>query len=125
MADNSQTLNWSAQTAAASAQSSAAWAPTCVINNQSGQIVYARTDGVTAVAQAAGTVEIASGATVVLANGQPLPNNNVAPNKDQSESKGWTAQQGYTNATLYPTAPNFVSLIPAASASGTINVSFQ
>ena len=102
-----QTLIWTGQTAAASATSSP-YSSTCVVEKQSGQTVYARTDGQVAVIQAAGTVEVANGATVVLTNEQPLPNASTRPDEDVTGLPGWTAEQGFTNSSLYPV----VSLIP-------------
>lgn len=119
MSANSQTLTWSAQTAAVTVTPNPdVYAKTVIIENESGQVCYARYDGTAAVAAAAGTAEIPSGSIVILLNEGPLPNSNTTPNADQSESEGWTAQTAYTPGTT-------LSIIPAASATGTVNVTFQ
>lgn len=127
MADASQTLTWAGQTTVVTVTGSAD-APACVIENNSGQLIYARNDGVAAVVAAAGTIAIAAGATVVLDNTLPLQNANVLSNAakyyngvttafDQSESVNWTAQTGLVTDSL--------SLIPAAAATGTVTITFQ
>lgn len=136
MAANSQTLIWTSQTAAVFVTSPAPYSSEIVIQNNSGQEIFARADGVAAVYGAAGTVAIASGQTATLDNGQQLPDEDLKPNNSQgipntssytdiSTIPGWTPQQGYQNTTLYSTAPNIVSVIPAASASGNVTVTFQ
>jgi hypothetical protein len=127
MADASQTLTWNTQTAAVTVTGSAD-APTCVIENNSGQLIYARNDGVVAVVAAAGTIAIESGATIELDNTLPLQNPNVLSNAakyyngvtgafDQSWSTNWTAQSNLVTDSL--------SLIPVASATGTVTITFQ
>ncbi len=63
-------------------------------------------------------------------NQQPLVNANTGTWRDgvdggfdQSEAPGWTAQQN--NTALYATAANFASVIPSASASGTLTSIFR
>jgi hypothetical protein len=131
MAANSQTLNWTSQTAAS--VSAVTYSPVIIVENFSGQTVYARADGQAAVAQAAGTIEIANGATEVLDNGQPLVNANTGAYKgnggtgafDQSEAAGWTARQNNLGQYADAAHATVVSLVPAASATGTVNVTFQ
>jgi len=129
MADASQTLNWTNQSAAVTVTGSAD-APACVIENNSGQLIYARNDGVAAVVAAAGTIAIENGTTAVLDNELPLQNANVSGGVakysdgvtgafDQSDAVNWTAQTGLVTDSL--------SLIPAVTVVGpaTITITFQ
>jgi hypothetical protein len=138
MADNSQTITWNSSGAAQAAESAGAYADTIVIANYSGQAISVRSDGTAAVVGAAGTVEIANATIASISNGQAFPNSNVTTTSaakyycgvdganDQSEAINWTAQTGYANANAWSSGyPNYVSIIPAASTSGTVTVTFQ
>lgn len=114
--------------------SSSPFAATVVVSNNLGAAIslFVRTDGGTAslAANTPNQTEIPPFTELLMANGQPLPNSNtgvwrdgVDGGFDQSENVGWTAQQN--NAAQYATAPNFVSVIPSASASGTVTITFQ
>jgi membrane-bound inhibitor of C-type lysozyme len=129
MADNSQTIGpWTNQSAAVTVTGSAD-APACVIENNTNVILYARNDGVTAVAQANGTEAIDPGATAILDNELSLQNANVSGSAakyqngvtgafDQSEAVNWTAQTGLVTDSL--------SIIPGNTTnSGTVTITFQ
>jgi hypothetical protein len=110
------------------------WAAAVVVSNNlgAGISLFVRTDG-GAASLAASTLnqtEVPPLTELTVANLQPLVNANTGAWRDgvtgafdQSEAAGWTAQQN--NAALYATAPNFASVIPSASASGTVTITFQ
>lgn len=101
----------------------AQWYSTIVVENASGVAQYVRTDGVVAVAAAAGCEQVPIGATMAFPNQQPLPNANG--NGGVPLKFGFTTQQNnmpYTNVG----DPTYVSVIAAAgSATGDVTVSLQ
>lgn len=96
--------------------------PTIVVENATTATLAVAVDGGTATTGAT-THELAVGpnSTASFPNAQPLPNANV-PGTDYSGGPGvgWTAQKGYVG-----TAMTVCSVIPQASTSGSVTVSFQ
>ena len=129
MTANATTLS-SVSPTAASVQVPAFY-QTIVIENSSGGPVYVRTDGVTAVASAAGTECVPTGATLAFPNQQPLPNSHVSnPLLPLANNAGWTSQLAVvggvsTNPFYASNYGTYVSVIGGTGASGPVTVSLQ
>ena len=115
----SQTFAYSAA-ATESHFSSNEYYSTIVVDNATGEPLNVCTDGGTAVA-GAGTdmLTVPAGQCVAFGNLQPLPNANV-PGTDRTASIGWDVQNGYVGTNL-----TYCSVIPQASATGEVTISFQ
>jgi hypothetical protein len=100
--------------------SSSEYYTTIVVDNATPVALNVATDGGTAVA-GAGTnmLTVPPNSIAEFGNLQPLPNADV-PGTNYTARTGWTAQQGYLGTTL-----TFCSVIPQASTSGEVTISFQ
>lgn len=127
---NSQTFTY-AGTATESHYSSTEFYSTIVVQNDTAEPIFVAIDGGTATAGGNNEEQVEAGQTFEFDNEQRLPNESVKPNNSQgvpntstyadvSTIPGWTAQQGYIG-----TSPTYVSVIPLASATGDVTVSFQ
>ena len=121
-AANSQTFAYAAA-ATESHFSSTEYYDTIVVTNGTAVALAVAVDGGTAVAGATThNLEVPANSTVEFDNEQTagLPNWNTKPNQDWSQTLGTTAQQGFTG-----TAPTYCSVIPEASATGDVTITFQ
>lgn len=93
---------------------------TVVIDNATTVALNVCTDGGTATG-GAGTnmLTVPPGTVQEFGNLLPLPNADV-PGTSETSSTGWTVQKGYVGINL-----TFCSVIPQASTSGEVTISFQ
>jgi hypothetical protein len=93
---------------------------TIVVDNGTAVAVNVATDGGTAVAGATTNVlTVPPNSIGVFGNLQPLPNADV-PATPETASTGWTVQQGWTGTSM-----TYCSVIPQATTTGDVTISFQ
>ena len=93
---------------------------TIVVDNGTSVTLAVATDGGTA-GSGASTHEMAAppNSVSVFPNLQPLPNADV-PGQSETAATDWTAQAGWVG-----TGMTFASIVPQATATGSVSVSFQ
>lgn len=120
----SVTVEWDDSSDVLAASSLAPFAEWITVENNTGVVLYVRTDGQAAdVSGDCQTVE--PGTAGLFANRQPLPNAMATPNQDLTDDEGWNSQQGYVSTALYPVGPNYISMAPELACTGSATVTFS